>query len=70
MRVRRLGILVREFAMFLSGRRVMLGLFVFAARVVMIGLMVVMRGGVVVTGRSVVMFGRRMFCHLSVLPLV
>jgi hypothetical protein len=34
-----------------------------------LSLVMVMRGGVVVTGRVMVMFSRRMFCHLSVLPL-
>ena len=70
MRVGSLGMLVRELAMFLGGRCMMLRLLVLAAHVVMIGLMVVMRSGVMVTGRSVVMLGRRMFCHLSMLPLV
>jgi hypothetical protein len=44
-------------------------LLVFAHRVVMIGLVVMMRSGVVVTCRGVVMLGRRMFGHLNVLPL-
>jgi hypothetical protein len=67
---------LREFAMFLSGRRMMLGSFVFAARVMMLSLMVVMRGSVVVMRGSVVvarrglmMLARRMFRHFSVLPL-
>lgn len=70
MRVGCLGMLVRELAMFLGGRCMMLRLLVFAAHVVMVGLVVVMRSGVMVTGRGVVMLGRRMLCHLSVLPLV
>jgi hypothetical protein len=70
MRVGSLGMLVREFAMFLGGRCMMLRLLVLAAHVVMIRLVVVMRSGVMVTGRGVVMLRRRMFCHLSVLPLV
>jgi hypothetical protein len=61
--------LVRELAMVLGGLRVVLCLLVFAHRVVMIGLVVMMRSGVVVTSRGVVMLGRRMFGHLNVLPL-
>jgi len=60
--------LVGELAVLLRSLRVVLCLLVFAHRVMMIGLVVVMRGGVVVTGRSVVMLGRRMFRHLNVLP--
>jgi hypothetical protein len=60
---------LREFAMFLSGRRMMLGLFVFSARVMMLSLMVVMRGRVVVARRGLMMPARRMFRHFSVLPL-
>jgi hypothetical protein len=56
---------VRELAMFLSGRGMMLGLFVFAARVVMLGLMMVVRCSVVVTSRRVMMLARRMFSHFS-----
>jgi hypothetical protein len=52
---------VREFAMFLSGRRMMLGLCVLAA-------CMVMSCSVVVAGRSVVMLARRVFCHFAVLP--
>jgi hypothetical protein len=36
---------------------------------VMLSLMMVMRGGMVMAGRSMMMFGRRMFRHLNVLPL-
>jgi hypothetical protein len=61
--------LVGELAVLLSSLRVVLCLLVFAHRVVMIGLVVVMRSGVVVTGRGVVMLRRRMFRHLNVLPL-
>jgi hypothetical protein len=68
MRVRGLSVFVREFAMFLSGRRMMLGLCVLAACVVLLSLMMVMSGGVVVAGRSVVMLARRVFCHFAVLP--
>jgi hypothetical protein len=69
MRVCSVRMFLREFAMFLSGRRMMLGFFVFAARMMMLGLMVVMRGGVVVARRGLMMLARRMFRHFSVLPL-
>ena len=69
MRVRSVRMFLREFAVLLSGRRMMLGLFVFAARVVMFSLMVVMRGSVVVARRGLMMLARRMFRHFSVLPL-
>jgi len=70
LRVRGLSMFVREFAMLLSGRRMVLGLIVLAARVVMLGLMVVMRRRMVVAGCGVMMLLRRVFCHLSVLPLL
>jgi hypothetical protein len=60
---------VRKLAVFLSGLCVILRFLVLAHRVVVLSLVMVMRGGVVVTGRVMVMFSRRMFCHLSVLPL-
>jgi hypothetical protein len=69
MRVCSVRMFLREFAMFLSGRRMMLGLFVFAARVMMLSLMVVMRGSVVVARRGLMMLARRMFRHFSLLPL-
>jgi hypothetical protein len=69
MRVRGLGMLVRLFAVFLGGLRVVLRVFVFAHRVVMLSLMMVMRGGMVMAGRDMVMLGGRMFRHLNVLPL-
>jgi hypothetical protein len=69
MRVRSLSVLVREFAMFLSGRRMVLGLLVLAALVMVLGLMMVMGCSVVVASRGVVMLTRRMFCHFSVLQL-
>ena len=56
--------------MFLGSLRVVLRLFVFAHRVVMLSLMMVMRGGMVMTGRGVMMLGRRMFRHLNVLPVL
>jgi hypothetical protein len=62
--------LVREVAMFLGSLRVVLRVFVFAHRVVMLSLMMVMRGGMVMTGRGVMMLGRRMFRHLNVLPVL
>ena len=67
MRVRSLSVLVREFAMLLSGHSMVLGLFVLAALVVVLGLMVVMGRSMVVASGGVVMLARRMFCHFSVL---
>ena len=52
MRVRGLGMLVRLFTVFLGGLRVVLRVFVFAHRVVMLSLMMVMRGGMVMAGRG------------------
>jgi hypothetical protein len=46
--------------MFLSRARVLLGFFVFANSVVMLGLMMMMRSRVVVSGRLVMMLGSRM----------
>ena len=60
--------LVRKLAMFFGGRCMVLGLIVLAARVVMLGLMVVMRRRMVVAGCSVMMLLRRVFCHLSCSP--
>ena len=65
LRVSRLGVLVRQLAMVLGGRGVVLGLIVLAARVVMLSLMVMMRGRMVVAGCGVMMLLRRVFCHLS-----
>ena len=62
--------LVRELAMFFGGRCMVLGLIVLAARVVMLGLMVVMRRRMVVAGGGVMMLLRRVFCHLSLFPLL
>ena len=62
--------LVRELAMFFGGRCMVLGLIVLAARVVMLSLMVVMRRRMVVAGCGVMMLLRRVFCHLSALPLL
>jgi hypothetical protein len=61
--------LVRKLAMFLGGLGVVLRLFVLAHCVMMLSLMMVMRGGVVMASRGVMMLGRRMFRHLNVLPL-
>ena len=46
--------------MFLSGACVLLGFFVLANGVVMLGLMMMMRSGVVVSGRLVMMLASRM----------
>jgi hypothetical protein len=62
-------VFVCKLAVFLSDLCVILRFLVLAHRVVVLSLVMVMRGGVVVTGRVMVMFSRRMFCHLSVLPL-
>jgi hypothetical protein len=69
LRVCGLSMLVRQFAVFLSGLRVVLRLFVFAHRVVMLSLMMMMRGGMVMACRGMMMLGRRMSRHLNVLPL-
>jgi hypothetical protein len=68
MRVRSLSMFVRGLAMLAGGRGVVLRLIVLAARMMMLSLMVVMRCSVVVTSGGVMMLGRRMFCHFSVLP--
>jgi hypothetical protein len=52
--------------MFFGRLRVMLRLFVLAHRVMVLSLMVIM-GGVVMTGRGVMMFGGRVFRHLGAL---
>jgi hypothetical protein len=46
--------------MFVGRSCVLLGFFVLAHRVVMLGLMMMMRGGMVVRGGEVVVFTRRM----------
>jgi hypothetical protein len=51
---------VSKLAMFVSRGCVLLGFFVLAERMVMLGLMMMMRGGVVVSGRQVMMLTRRM----------
>ena len=65
LRVSGLSMLMRELAMFLGGSRVLLRLFVFAHRVVVLGLEVVMRGRLVMTSRGLMVLRRRMFRHLS-----
>ena len=62
------GMLVGKLAMVMSCRRVLFGLFVLANRVMVRRLMVMMRGGMVVTGRRVMMLMRRMsrcLCHFD-----
>jgi hypothetical protein len=51
--------------MVFSGFGVLLCLFVFAHRVVVLGLEVVMRGGVVMTSRGLMLLCRGMFRHWS-----
>jgi hypothetical protein len=60
--------LVRKLAVILSCLGVVLRLFVFAHGMMMLSLMMVMGGGVVMTGRSVMMLCRWMFSHLNALP--
>jgi hypothetical protein len=55
------GVLVGSLAMFLSRGRVLLGFFMLAKRMVMLGLMMMMRSRVVVSGRLVMMLGSCMF---------
>ena len=57
--------------MLVSRSRVMLGVLVFPARVMMLGLMVMMRGSVVMRGSIVMMLLRGMLwclCHLAGVP--
>ena len=61
--------LVRKLAVILSCLGVVLRLFMFAHGMVMLSLMMVMGGGVVMTGRSMMMLCRWMFSHLNALPL-
>jgi len=63
------ALLVSVLAVFVRRGRVMLGVLMLAARVVMLRLVMVMRGGVVVRGRLVMMLGRWMLgclCHFDV----
>jgi hypothetical protein len=55
------GMFVSELAVFVSRGCVLLGLFVLANCVVMLGLMMMMGGSVVVSGREMMMLTRRMF---------
>jgi len=62
------GVLVSRLAMFMSCSCVLLRIFVLAERVVMCRLVVMVRGGVVVSSRLVMMFLGGMFrclCHLD-----
>jgi hypothetical protein len=63
-------VLMRDLAMLVRRRRVALGLVMLVHRVMMFGLMVVMRGGVVMSGCLMMMFSSRMlrFCHFVSLP--
>jgi hypothetical protein len=54
------GMFVSKLAMSVSRSCVLLALFVLAERMVMLGLMVMMRGGVVVSSRQVMMLLHRM----------
>jgi hypothetical protein len=65
LRVGGLGVLLRELAMILGGPGVLLRLFVFTHRVVVLGLEVVMRGRLVMTSCGLVVLRRGMFRHLS-----
>jgi hypothetical protein len=53
-------VFVGGLAMFVSRSGVLLGVFVLAEFVMMVRLMVMMRGGMVVSGRQMVMLARRM----------
>jgi hypothetical protein len=64
------GVFVGKLAMFVSRSCVLLGLFVLPERMVMLGLNMVVRGGMVMSGRREMMLTRRMFwclCHLCLL---
>jgi hypothetical protein len=54
------GMFVSELAMLVSRSCVLLGIFVLAERVVMLGLVMMMRRGVVVSGRQMMMLMRWM----------
>jgi hypothetical protein len=58
---------VSKVAMFPSRSCVLLGFFMLAERMVMLGLMMMMRRGVVVSGRLMMMFTRWMLRHLNFL---
>jgi hypothetical protein len=63
---------MRQLAVLMSRSSVLLGIFVLAECVVMLGLMMMMRRGVVVSGRLMMMLTRWMFrrlCHLNFLLL-
>jgi hypothetical protein len=65
MAVCRRAVLVALLAMFVGGSRVLFGLFVLAQIVMMGGLMMMVRGGVVVSGSLMVMLARRMLGHFG-----
>ena len=54
------GMFMSKLAMFDSRSCMLLGFFVLAERMVMLGLKMMMRGGVVVSGRQEMMLTRRM----------
>jgi len=66
------GVFVSKLAMLMSRSCVLFGFVVLAERVVMLGLMMMMRCGVVVSGRLMMMLTRwmlRRLCHLNFLLL-
>lgn len=52
----RCGVLMSKFAVLMGGGGVLLGIFMFAHRMVMLGLMMVVRGGMMMRSRRVMMF--------------
>ena len=63
--VGRRRVFVSQLAMVMSGRGVMFGEIMFAVRVMMCRLVMMMRGGVMMRRGQMVMFVRRMFCHVE-----
>ena len=63
------GMFVSKFRMLMSRSCVLLGFVVLAESVVMLGLMMMMRRGVVVSGRLMMMLTRWMLRHLNFLLL-
>jgi hypothetical protein len=64
------GLFAGKLTMFVSRSCVLLGFFVLAEHMVMLGLHMVVRGGMVMSGRQDMMLTRRMFwclCHLCLL---
>jgi hypothetical protein len=71
MSVGRSGMFVGKLAMFVSCGRVLLGLLVLAKRMVLLGFIVVVRSGMVMSGRREMMLARGMLwclCHLYLTP--